>query len=121
MALGKNIKELREKKGLSQDDLSALTQGEVSQGAISALEKRDSASSEFVMSLAKALNVTARELLTGNKDASEMDDILELLKKKPELMNLLKIAAPLSIYQIDVLKTTGTALAKPSEGTNGKQ
>lgn len=65
MALGKNIMELRVKKGLSQDGLSELTNGVVSQGTISALEKRDSKSSEFAEVLADALGVPVSELLSG--------------------------------------------------------
>ena len=121
MALGSNIKKFRLIKGLSQDDLSALTNGKDSQGTISALEKRDSASSEYVVPLAKALNISVSELLTGNKSTNEMDEMIELLYKKPELINLLKIAAPLDFYKIGILETTGAALAKPKEGTNGKQ
>lgn len=121
MALGKNIKEQRLKKGLSQDDLSALTGGKVSQGAISALEKRDSSSSEYTVQLAQALDVTVNELLTGTKNTDDIDDVLELLKKNPELINLLRIAAPLTPYQLGILETTGIALAKPHKATNDKQ
>lgn len=72
MALGQNIKALRIKKNLSQDALSALTEGEVSQGAISTLEKRDSTSSKYVVALAKALNVSATELLMGGESGSNV-------------------------------------------------
>lgn len=65
MALGQNIKKARTAKKLSQDDLSALTGGLVSQGAISALEKRDSSTSEHAPALAKALGVSLEELITG--------------------------------------------------------
>lgn len=72
MALGQNIKALRIKKNLSQEALSALTGGKVSQGAISTLEKRDSTSSRYVVALAKALNVSATELLTGGESESNV-------------------------------------------------
>lgn len=65
MALGKNLKKAREAKGLSQEALSALTNGVVSQGAIAALEGRDSKSSQFTTVLAKALDVGERELMDG--------------------------------------------------------
>lgn len=121
MALGKTIKKLREKQGLSQDDLSRLTNGVVSQGTISALEKRDSSSSEFVIPLAKALKVTVQELLTGNINTIDINDVIEILKNKPELISLIQIAEPLSPYGLDVLKTTGAALAKPAPDKNGTQ
>lgn len=63
MALGKNLKRIREAKGLTQDKLSALTGGKVSQGAIAALENRDSISSRFTTDLAVALGVPVEELL----------------------------------------------------------
>lgn len=73
MALGKNIKLLRERLGLSQYELSEKTNGEISQGAISALEKRDSKSSEFTATLAKALNVSIAELLNGGQHAAKQN------------------------------------------------
>ena len=63
MALGENVKKQRELLGLSQSELSARTGERVSQGAISALEKRDSKSSEFTAILAEALGVTVDSLL----------------------------------------------------------
>ncbi|WP_420997614.1 XRE family transcriptional regulator [Cupriavidus sp. 30B13] len=63
MALGKNVKRLREAKGLTQEQLSTLTGGNVSQGAIAALEKRDSLSSRFASALAVALEVPLADLV----------------------------------------------------------
>lgn len=63
MALGKNVKKQRELLGLSQNELSIRTGERVSQGAISALEKRDSKSSEFTAILAEALGVSVEFLL----------------------------------------------------------
>lgn len=86
MALGKRIRELREERNLSQDDLSNLTNGEVSQGAISALEKRDSSTSKHAPALAKALNVSLSEILGGtNYDLTpEMLNHLKIMQNLPE-------------------------------------
>src|SRR3989338_7937358 len=69
MALGENVQKYRLKKGLSQESLSKLTNRIVSQGAISALAKRDSTSSKYLPVLAKALGVSESELLTGEPGA----------------------------------------------------
>jgi transcriptional regulator with XRE-family HTH domain len=90
MALGKKIRELREAKGLSQDDLSQLTFGEVSQGAISALEKRDSTTSKHTSALAKALQVSLAQLQGG-----------EEYQLNPKLAHLIKVAQELPDYAID--------------------
>jgi transcriptional regulator with XRE-family HTH domain len=90
MALGKRIKELRESKGLSQDALANLTNGAVSQGAISALEKRDSQSSRHTPALAAALGVSANEL--HGTDNYELN---------PKIKHLLKVAQNLPDYAID--------------------
>lgn len=84
MALGKKIKELREAKNLSQEELSALTKGEVSQGAISALEKRDSTTSKHGPALAKALGVPISELYDSN-DFELTPDMLAHLKVLQQL------------------------------------
>lgn len=60
MALGKNVKRLREAKGMDQTTLSRLSGVPV--GSISALEVRDSVRSQFAAQLAKALGVTTDEL-----------------------------------------------------------
>lgn len=87
MALGKNIKRIRESKNLSQEQLSELTGGKVSQGAISALEKRDSTSSRHAPLLAKALNVKLSEL--------HGEDEYELT---PEIINHIKVLQSLPDY-----------------------
>lgn len=69
MALGKRIKALREARNLSQLELSELTEGVVSQGAISALEKRDSTASRFADVLAKALKVHIADLFDPNLES----------------------------------------------------
>lgn len=78
MALGKKIEKIRSEKGLSQDDLSKLTGWTpenpavgVSQGAISAMECRDSRSSGHAPALALALDVDLAWLLGGEADNTE--------------------------------------------------
>jgi transcriptional regulator with XRE-family HTH domain len=73
MALGKNIQRFREAKGFSQDTLARRTGWSedlpgrgVSQGAISALKKRDSTSSKHAPILAIALGIQLEELLGIN-------------------------------------------------------
>lgn len=90
MALGKRIKELRESKGLSQEALSGLTNGLVSQGAISALEKRDSQSSRHAPALAQALGISVNDLHGNNN-----------YELSPKLSNLLKVAQNLPEYALD--------------------
>ncbi len=61
MALGANVRKLREAAGLTQTQLAEAAGME--QQALAALEKRDSKSSSFLPNLAKALNVSTNELL----------------------------------------------------------
>lgn len=70
MALGKNVQKYRLNRELSQEALSLLTNGVVSQGVISALEKRDSTSSKYLAHLAKAFKVSESELLSGEPGSS---------------------------------------------------
>lgn len=87
MALGKNIQALRIRKRLSQEQLAALTGGAVTQGAISALEKRDSSASKHAPALAKALGVSVNQLIDGNTEINyreltqEEIEWLEMRKK----------------------------------------
>lgn len=112
MALGNNIKKLRESKKLSQEQLSELTGGKVSQGAISALEKRDSTSSKHAPELAKALNVKLSEL------HGEVDYELT-----PELINHLKVLQSLPDYaRSEVIRDaikTAELVAKAKNDRNG--
>jgi phage repressor protein C with HTH and peptisase S24 domain len=71
MALGENLKRIREAQGLTQYELSEKTNNVVSQGAISALEKRDSETSRFSAQLAEALGVSINELLGINYTTNE--------------------------------------------------
>jgi transcriptional regulator with XRE-family HTH domain len=116
MALGKRIKTFRESKGLSQEALAELTNGAVSQGAISALEKRDSQSSRFALELAKALGVSVNDLHDSNN-----------YEINPKIAHLLKLAQELPDYAIDevirdAIKTAEliTRAKADKNGTNNK-
>jgi transcriptional regulator with XRE-family HTH domain len=61
MALGANVKRLREAAGLTQTQLAELAH--MDQQAVAALEKRDSKSSSFALALAHALGVSIDDLL----------------------------------------------------------
>lgn len=118
MALGNNLKKLREDRGLSQDELSTLTNGAVSQGTISALEKRDSASSEFAVALAAALKVSVNELLTGVSE--------NYVVVTQEELEWLAMRKKLGTSERDMLFKFGNSLVesdekKPNNGTHGAQ
>lgn len=72
MALGRNVKLVRELRGFTQKELSDRTEGVVSQAALSALESRDSKRSVFLKELAKALCVPTATLLKTNIDLNEL-------------------------------------------------
>ena len=55
MALGQNIKRLREAQGLTQEELAVKAGGKVTQGIITALEKRDSKASQYAPSCQRRL------------------------------------------------------------------
>ncbi|MFI9652821.1 S24 family peptidase [Guyparkeria halopsychrophila] len=63
MSLGKNIRTLRKTYGWSQQTLSDKTGGAVSQGAIAALESRDSKKSEHAKPIAAAFGVDVADLV----------------------------------------------------------
>lgn len=73
MALGRNVKLVRELRGFTQKELSDRTEGVVSQAALSALESRDSKRSVFLKELAKALCVPTATLLKTNLDPAELE------------------------------------------------
>ena len=72
MALGRNVKLVRELRGFTQKELSDRTEGKVSQAALSALESRDSKRSVFLKEIAKALCVPTATLLKTNIDLNEL-------------------------------------------------
>lgn len=68
MGIGQRLKRLRTQRNLTQEALSELTGRKVSQGAIAALESRDSESSRFVPDLAAALKVAPSALLSDKPE-----------------------------------------------------
>jgi len=72
MALGKQIKQYREKLGWTLQQLSEASDVDV--GTIFALEKRDSTRSKFFIPLAKAFGLTLEEL----SDESTVHDVVNL-------------------------------------------
>lgn len=75
MGVGKNLKALRELRGLTQMELSEKTKGKVSQAAISALEIRDSNKTRYLKELAMALGVKPFVLL--RQDLSPLDPSIQ--------------------------------------------
>lgn len=73
--LGRNIKEIRESKGLSVNKLSVLAK--VGQSTISQIEtgQRQSLRSETLEKIAKALDVTTNDLLSIDEGAYEVGDL----------------------------------------------
>lgn len=64
MGMGRNVKRRREEFNWTQADLASRSG--VNQQTISALEKRDSKTSEYLLPLATTLNLRPDELLSGN-------------------------------------------------------
>lgn len=86
MSLGNKIRALRELAELSQEQLSALTNGEVSQGAISALEKRNSTTSKHASALAIALKVTLNDLYEQKtyKNSNRLEVLHRVAQQLPD-------------------------------------
>lgn len=109
MALGKKIKELRTARKLSQDALSQLTGGVVSQGVITTLEQRDSKSSSFAPQLAHALGVSL-EYLLSDTEIQVSDDLIAPTSKKEVFMaklNAIEFTDELMDVFLSVLKLAG--------------
>ena len=68
----KNLRKIRERKGLFQEDLAKKTG--MSQTAISAIETRESCSIETACKLADALNVSLDELCGREYNRKEFND-----------------------------------------------
>ncbi|MEK7947671.1 S24 family peptidase [Pigmentiphaga sp. YJ18] len=66
MALGKQVRHYRDKRGLTLEELEALSG--VAAGTIHALESRDSTRSKYAPALAKALGLTLDQLLDESRD-----------------------------------------------------
>lgn len=88
MALGQNIKRLREAQGLTQDELAVKAGGKVTQGIIAALEKRDSKASQYAAHIAAALGVSVDELLAGGGQPSEKQATATLNPRQQALLGL---------------------------------
>lgn len=88
MALGQNIKRLREAQGLTQDELAVKAGGKVTQGIIAALEKRDSKASQYAANIAAALGVSVDALLTGEGQPPERSAVPALNPKQQALLGL---------------------------------
>src|SRR5690606_25402716 len=86
MALGKNIRMLRELRGYTLERLSELSGVDV--GTISALEVRDSARSKYAPAIARALNVSLEQLMDGSaleeKKGGDMRSNVVPLKRTPD-------------------------------------
>lgn len=72
MALGKNIRLVRELRGLTQKDIENRTNGAVKQATISAVEKRDSTNTKGLSEIARVLGVTPAILLKPNLSAADV-------------------------------------------------
>lgn len=89
--VGKNIKRLREARGISQNGLSKLSS--VSQSAISAIESTTkSPSIDTVFLISKALNVSVGEILFDQEDIQKLTALGDELDT--ELFNLIRQLSP---------------------------
>jgi len=94
MNLGKRLKQARERRKLTQEQLSAAVTN-ASQAMISALEKRDSLTTTLLFQFADALKVNPRWLLNGGPLADSWLD--KPPEKKDELeLQLIDIYGKLS-------------------------
>jgi transcriptional regulator with XRE-family HTH domain len=116
MALGKKIKSLREARGLSQEELSAMTNSVVSQGAISALEKRDSTTSRYAPILAQALGVPVGELYEST-DYELTPDLVAHLKVLQQLPDYAREEVIRDAIKTSELITKATTAANRKKGT----
>ncbi len=93
MALGKNIKKWRKRLNLTQEAVAA--RANMSQAALSALERRDSKTSEFLSNIAAALGLSIAELLNGSEynSGTQVDGTIS--------HKLISVQEPISAYTID--------------------
>lgn len=89
MALGHNIKRLREAQGLTQEELAVKAGGKVTQGIVAALEKRDSKASQYAARIAAALGVSVDELLTGESQPPNQSAASALAPRQQAFLALL--------------------------------
>lgn len=88
MALGENIKRLRTQQKLTQAQLAAKAGGEITQGVIAALEKRDSETSKHASRIAAALGVSLEELISGHLTPPKKPDSSDLSPRHQVLLGL---------------------------------
>lgn len=90
MNLGGRLMQARERRGLTQSQLAALV--DTDQANISALETRDSRTSELLFELADALKINPRWLQTGEGESGLDHDAWEpigaLLDSERELIGM---------------------------------
>lgn len=123
MNFGDRLKRARSYANLTQQGLA--DKSGVKQGTISKIERGDADSSTFIVQLSKACGVSSEWLAVGDgqmlsptSSTSQDEEVLEMIKKNPALLRLLKVAEPLAEYQIDSLVSTSTAFAKSTETKN---
>ena len=109
MALGKRVRQARTAAKLSQEELAALVR--MTQGAITAMEIRDSDSSRKSLALATALKVSHHWLITGQESTEKQSSIfqpvtdlsfqiiqvlgtIEMMDSKAQNISVKHIAAP---------------------------
>ena len=109
MALGKTIKTRREQLGLTQEQLAE--KATMSQGALSALEVRDSARTDFLLGLSRALRCRPEDLLSGR--CLEPDYAFETVSTPsalpPQIEGSNVQGGPLHIGRMQDVPVVGTA------------
>lgn len=118
--LGQRLRIARDHAGLTQADLA--DKAGVAQSAVSRIEREQADTSGYVATFAKICGVRTDWLALDDGEMLEVDpnEIMEMIKKNPELIRLLKIAAPFGKYEVDVLVSTSTALAEPAKQAEHK-
>jgi len=96
MALGKRVREARERSGLTQEELARKVG--MTQAAIHALEKRDSQGSRKIAELAKALGVDMGWLANGVREAMATREPASSYHSRP---NELKWAGQMEVWDSD--------------------